>query len=183
MSDPVRRVYVASAAAERMFEEAGASVELETGGILVGRRFVLPEGPALLVIAASGPGPAAERGPDYFAPDVAALQRELEILRDRYAAFRVDYVGQWHTHPAGAHHLSYGDLQQIEAILDDPAYVLPYGILTPLVSSETGQISPFYVSRTARKLALLSWSRLEGDPGQLLADFAAREAAYAGDTV
>jgi integrative and conjugative element protein (TIGR02256 family) len=72
-----------------------AAPKTETGGILIGREL----GDALEITFASGPGPRAVRRKHYFLRDKVFLQRVLdrEVARSNGA---VEYVGEWHVHPA-----------------------------------------------------------------------------------
>lgn len=68
----------------------------ETGGILIGRD--IGQG-TVEVTVATGPGPRAVRRRRFFLRDKAFLQRVLdrEVARSDGA---VEYVGEWHVHPA-----------------------------------------------------------------------------------
>ena len=160
----------------RLVSEVAASPSAETGGILVGRFFALPHGHVLVVVAASGPGKAAQRSADYFEPDSDDQQRELEHWRTLYAAYGVDYVGQWHTHPL-EEQLSPGDMAQIRAILNDPSYSLPHGIFTPIVTYDGSalKLAAYFTARTTGETSKVPLSVLEGDVEQLLDLFDTRE--------
>jgi integrative and conjugative element protein (TIGR02256 family) len=75
---------------------ARSKPEIETGGILIGRR--LDEASALIT-RASPPGPRACHGRFFFSRDTAFLQRYLDAIHDRSDG-REDYVGEWHVHLA-----------------------------------------------------------------------------------
>lgn len=130
-------VYMSQQSAyQRIIDEAHRSPMAETGGILVGRMFVISAGLVLVVVGASGPGAHADHQWNTYAPDTTTHQSFLHIWWRRYAAYHVDYVGEWHTHPAGANHPSHGDTVQVRQILHDPDYVLPHGMFTPIVTRE-----------------------------------------------
>lgn len=73
-----------------------AASSTETGGILIGRD--LGQG-VLKVTVASPPGPRAIRRRYFFLRDKDFLQRFLDREVQR-ADGVVDYVGEWHVHPA-----------------------------------------------------------------------------------
>jgi len=170
-------VYLADQEAyHRLVAEVAASPTAETGGILVGRFFALSHGSVLVVVAASGPGEAAQRSADYFEPDSDAQQRELEHWRTLYAAYGLDYVGQWHTHPVDTR-LSPGDLAQIWAILNDSSYSLPHGILTPIAVYDGVElaVTAYFTARATGETSQVPLSIFEGEVVQLLDLFDARE--------
>ncbi len=150
---------------QRITTEAWNSPTRETGGILVGRSFKLHQGLVLVVVGASGPGAGADRQRHTYAPDVTSHQRELVTWRRHYAAYQVDYVGEWHKHPPGHRQPSSGDTQQVRAILNDPDYRLPYGIFTPLVTIEQGEcrLHGYYYPRETMLPAAVEWQCTRGD--------------------
>lgn len=156
---------------QRIVEEAWASPARETGGILVGRMVQRPNGRALVVVAASGPGPRAERQPALFVPDTAAHQHDLDRWRERYAAYAVDYVGEWHSHPPGQYWPSQGDTDQVTEILSDRSYNLPDGMLTPIVMIDGAActLHMYYYPRHALQPFSVVYSLLDGDPTHFLA--------------
>ena len=89
------RVYVLEAAVHTMAMESEFKPGVETGGVLVG--FVDSDLNAVVVTAASGPGPNALHTPNTFNRDRAFCQAFLE----RHVAATsgvVDFVGEWHKH-------------------------------------------------------------------------------------
>lgn len=90
------RLYLLQSVEETLRWEIARRPRLETGGVLVG--FTDSHLNAVVVTAASGPGPKAHHGPFTFNRDREFCQAFL----DRYAAAtsrRVDFVGEWHKHP------------------------------------------------------------------------------------
>lgn len=166
MPAPLHVYFLRRDAYERIAAEILRSPNKETGGILVGCTFTTVEGQLLLVVAASGPGKRARRGLASFVPDVESHQRELEYWRSCYASLGVDYVGEWHSHPPGETELSDGDLQQVDEILSDDSYYLPYGIYTPLFTLEDGsyKLHSWYIPRDGAQPTLIEWSVIEGEP-------------------
>jgi integrative and conjugative element protein (TIGR02256 family) len=166
-----RAVYFAHLDAyQRIQDEACESPGRETGGILVGRMFRLPDGLHLVIVAASGPGANADRRSHTYAPDTVARQRELEAWRQHYAAYQVDYVGEWHKHPPGFQQPSSGDTLQVVEILSDNSYYLPDGIFTPLVTIEntTFLLHGHYYPRETMKPTPVTWESVDGDICELM---------------
>ena len=105
--------------------ESAASGDVETGGVLVGKRT---RGVGVVVTVACGPGPKAVRSRDEFRRDVAYCQRFLEAA----AKERGDdglYVGEWHYHPHGPAHPSNQDLRSLSEIAEQPEYLTERPIL------------------------------------------------------
>ena len=73
-----------------------AAPKTETGGILIGRDGA---DDTLEITLATGPGPKAVRRKHFFLREKAFIQRALdrEVARCKGA---VEYVGEWHVHPA-----------------------------------------------------------------------------------
>ena len=89
----------------------------ETGGVLLGHR-IPGDGIGASVATVVGPGPAAVHEPRRFEPDydwqvaqVAELWTQDELL---------DYLGDWHTHPAGSTTLSPLDKAALRVIAAAP---------------------------------------------------------------
>lgn len=90
------RVLIGPSVRSAIAAHVRAAPKTETGGILIGRDVV--QG-ILEVTVATGPGPRAVRRRHFFLRDKAFLQRVLdrEVARSDGA---VEYVGEWHVHPA-----------------------------------------------------------------------------------
>lgn len=87
----------------------------ETGGILLGRD---PDAVGLIkVVCASGPGPHAIRGPSSFLRDLNYSRR---LARLAYERERLQWVGDWHTHPQGPRVPSAFDLRTYASHLSNP---------------------------------------------------------------
>lgn len=76
---------------------ADAHLPNETGGLLAGYRHSAAE---LVVTAAIGAGPGARHHRASFEPDT---QWQADALAKRYgeSGRRLEYLGDWHTHPGG----------------------------------------------------------------------------------
>jgi integrative and conjugative element protein (TIGR02256 family) len=83
----------------------------ETGGLLLG--YV--QDPDVVICDVIGPGPGAQRTDTTFLPDD---RWQTEELAERYAASGRShtYLGDWHTHPAGAGTLSGRDRRTLRRI-------------------------------------------------------------------
>ncbi|EFO81189.1 hypothetical protein OSCT_0923 [Oscillochloris trichoides DG-6] len=170
---------------QRIQDESCDSPGRETGGILVGRMFHLSDGPYLVVVAASGPGGNADRRSHTYAPDTLSRQQELERWRTQYAAFQVDYVGEWHKHPPGMRQLSTGDTLQVIDILSDDSYKLPDGIFTPLVTIEDTvfYLHTYYYPRETLRPVAVTYQVVDDDITDVLTTLSQLEAqAYQQST-
>lgn len=92
----LERVLVKPAARAAVCGHTRGNVDVETGGILLGRRL---NESTLLVTRASPPGPRARHARFSFSRDTRFLQRYLDAIHDRTEGDE-DYVGEWHVHPS-----------------------------------------------------------------------------------
>jgi len=99
--------------------ESGASGEVETGGVLVGKRT---KGVGVVVTGASGPGPKAVRSRCEFRRDVAHCQRFLDEAAKEQGDAGL-YIGEWHYHPHGPTHPSNQDIRSLSEIAEQPEYL------------------------------------------------------------
>jgi integrative and conjugative element protein (TIGR02256 family) len=148
--------------------ECRAAGELETGGLLVGRRVWFEDKPFLVVVHATGPGRQALHQPVSFSPDTHFIQQELDRICEDYASrlgLQVGYIGEWHKHPLGYPTLSGNDVKQAQAILEDPDYGLEWAeLVLPVAQLEKKRVSlqPYYISKLQRQplaIDLLIWER------------------------
>jgi integrative and conjugative element protein (TIGR02256 family) len=94
----------------------------ETGGALFG--FDASEYGPPLISHALGPGPEALREPKLFVRDLDFTRRAAETIHQESAA---QWIGEWHTHPAGHPEPSEADLVSYLRHLNDPE--LGFGML------------------------------------------------------
>ncbi|MDB4873811.1 MAG: hypothetical protein JWM41_257 [Gemmatimonadetes bacterium] len=90
------RVYALRSVEQTLKSESESKAGVETGGVLVG--FLDHKLDAVVVTAASGPGPGARHSAFSFNRDRAFCQAFI----DRHAAESagcIDFVGEWHKHP------------------------------------------------------------------------------------
>ena len=119
-SDPlVHRVVVPAEVQSQMETQASASGENETGGILVG---YFSEDSSAIVTAASDAGPNAESSPTHFSRDVEYTQRWLEE-QVRATIMRVEYIGEWHSHPSEDTNPSITDITSLAGIANSENYL------------------------------------------------------------
>lgn len=90
------RVLIPPSVSSTIAAHVRAAPTSETGGILIGRDI---GGGTLEITVATAPGPGAVRRRFYFLRDKQFLQGVLdrEVAR---ADGAVEYVGEWHVHPA-----------------------------------------------------------------------------------
>jgi integrative and conjugative element protein (TIGR02256 family) len=86
--------WIARTALGVMSAEADARFPLETGGVLVGYRSANHQ----VIMAVTGPGPAAIHGANNFHPDHDWQCSQLDLQYKRSGGVLV-YLGEWHTHP------------------------------------------------------------------------------------
>jgi integrative and conjugative element protein (TIGR02256 family) len=115
---PVARAVLPLELRAEMERLARETAPRETGGILVGRRH----GGDVIVVAASGPGPNAKATEQLFERDGPFCQEFLErVAAD--SEVPLDYVGEWHSHPASDSTPSPRDTKSLEDTARDPDYL------------------------------------------------------------
>lgn len=92
----LKRVLIEPAVRASLAGHTRSKPEVETGGILLGRRI---DADTLLLTRASPPGPRATHRRFSFLRDTAFLQRYLDATHARSEG-KDDYLGEWHVHPA-----------------------------------------------------------------------------------
>lgn len=166
MQDLPVKVILAESAYQVIASETADSLEVETGGLLVGRRVYYKNSPLIVVLHASGPGRAADRQTLQFAPDHKALQAALEKWRSHFSQYDADYVGEWHKHPPELPHPSRGDVQQARRILADSSYKLPDGyLLLPIsrIDDDAMKLDMYLISRELDNYLHLPYERMPLD--------------------
>ena len=81
---------------QEMITEASDRELLETGGVLLGWR----NGADVVVSHVVGPGPGAQHERTTFHPDSAWQAERIAELYE-LSGRRLEYLGDWHTHPGG----------------------------------------------------------------------------------
>lgn len=108
-----QRVWVAGPALRAMTGEAARAYPDETGGMLLGYLSTAPRCEAVVELVI-GAGPKAKHGPTRLVPDGRWQQRQLEGIYLSHPT--ATYLGDWHSHPAGAGQPSHRDLRTAQAI-------------------------------------------------------------------
>ena len=90
----VSTVVILASARRRMLREAQRAYPHETGGVLIGRFD--KQGPH--IAKAGDAGPAASAGATRFVRDGAHAQALVDETVARSGG-RLDYIGEWHSHP------------------------------------------------------------------------------------
>jgi integrative and conjugative element protein (TIGR02256 family) len=138
-------VSITFSALSEMRDLARSSQDIECGGILVGHNV----GRDIEVVAASGAGPNAKQSAAHFLRDTGYCR---EFLARRYQESGADYVGEWHSHVVGLHHLSAGDLNTLVGILVDPDYdFVSFAVVLVIVGGKDLELL-VYVAETAKEL-------------------------------
>jgi integrative and conjugative element protein (TIGR02256 family) len=135
--------------AARIRQLAGESADgRETGGILLGHG---PDADGVIRVRHVGDaGSTAERRPDFFLRD---LRHSRELAARAWLADGSEWVGEWHTHPAGGAEPSTRDLHTYAAILAGvPSFqVLLSIIVTPDQGSWTkARLTKWLIGRRER---------------------------------
>jgi hypothetical protein len=97
-------------------EASAASDGLETGGILLGCDDVSTLETHVNLLG--GPGPNAQRRPDFFCRDLA---HAVGLGDEAYSRDGSLWVGEWHTHPGSLVRPSRRDLSTYRVFLEDLA--------------------------------------------------------------
>lgn len=116
LQPPVRlpqALWLARQVLSALVEEASRAAPAETGGVLLGYRAA-PDGEPVATHAV-GPGPGAIHERHRFVPDHEYQLAEIARLYEE-SGRRLDYLGDWHTHPGGAAYLSQSDRATLRRI-------------------------------------------------------------------
>lgn len=132
-------------------EECASFPEVETGGILIGKR--LHEN--LVIPFALGSGPKAKRSWTRYSPDFEWQQEALDKLFGRYL---VNYVGSFHRHPGSFCRPSSIDRKTAREIISSPDWNVPEAIF-PIIIIKGGRIKlfPYYLSRDSKDFQPIPW--------------------------
>lgn len=96
LTDDSARLWLEPSCWEEMVTEARRHGRLETGGVLLGWR----NGVDVVVSHVVGPGPDAQHDRTAFHPDSAWQAATIGELYEE-SGRRLEYLGDWHTHPGG----------------------------------------------------------------------------------
>lgn len=107
------RLWVSREAIASIVAECDRAAPAETGGVLLG---YLPEGSGERVAThVVGPGPNAIHEEDRFVPDHEYQLAEIARLYEA-SGRRLEYLGDWHSHPSAEGYLSDKDLRTLDRI-------------------------------------------------------------------
>lgn len=146
----------AGAALEEALREAERAFPLETGGLLLGWS---PQAGRVVISHVIGPGPRATHRRASFAPDAAWQEQQLAEAYEA-AGRRLQYLGDWHTHPRGTVCLSARDRATLQQIASHPNARAPHPTMAVLAGGPLWQVAVhqhFRRSRAPRRLNLEVW--------------------------
>ncbi|MDT0275541.1 Mov34/MPN/PAD-1 family protein [Blastococcus goldschmidtiae] len=130
------QVWWAGAALEEALREAQRAFPLETGGLLLGWSTC----PGSVVITqVIGPGPDATHRSTSFTPDAAWQEAQLADAYEQ-AGRRLQYLGDWHTHPRGTARLSSTDRATLRRIAAHADARAPYPVMALLAGGPLWQV-------------------------------------------
>lgn len=155
-NDEPPSITIADSAVTSVEREAARSADgLETGGILLG----IDTGARLDVRHAGDPGPKAQRGKRSFLRDLSHAQ---DLAQLAWETDQSQWIGEWHTHPAGPLAPSERDLRSYLQHVHDPDLHLDRFLALIIGPGTEGQavISTWLVDRTS--LWALPLRRLNG---------------------
>lgn len=101
MHKPLRCVWISERVIRDMVRESDAEFPRETGGVLLGY-FAADQAVVTEIV---GPGPKAIHRSMSFVPDYEFQASKIAAAYEASGRLHV-YIGEWHTHPAGALRLS-----------------------------------------------------------------------------
>lgn len=126
---------------ERLMDELDICRPLETGGVFVG---LIDQLNRIVYVTRIIAAPSDSRKfPSMFTRGTSGLTESIDEVRHKSGAM-MDYVGEWHTHPAGGSRLSETDKSAIREIRDtlDP---LKYPTIVTIVSKN--KIAPYIFTK------------------------------------
>jgi integrative and conjugative element protein (TIGR02256 family) len=135
-----------------IFEECASFPEVETGGIMVGKRA---DAINIVVPFIIGSGPQAKRSLTRYSPDVNWQQNSLEKLFDRY---RVNFVGSFHRHPGSFNCPSSLDYRTAQWIINSPDWSLSEAVFPIIIyTGREMKFFPYYISKALKDFQPISW--------------------------
>lgn len=131
------RVWWAGAALEEALREAQRAWPLETGGLLLGWS---PKPGAVVIRQVIGPGPQADHRAATFTPDAPWQEQQLAQAYEQ-AGRRLNYLGDWHTHPRGTVRLSSTDRATLRRIATHADARAPHPVMVLLAGGPLWQVA------------------------------------------
>lgn len=113
-----KKIHILNEVLDFMKHESVESLEIETGGVLIGYRCA---GNEYVILKASKPGPNAIRTKTRFEKDEEYCQK---VLRDSFEELGEKglYLGEWHFHPSGGNEPSGLDIKSLTEIAAQDNY-------------------------------------------------------------
>lgn len=141
------KLLISDRALDTIEREARKQPNLETGGLIIGKR----SGKETIITHATGAGPQARLSPDSFNKDTPYLQNVLDIL---FHYFGVNYLGTWHKHPPELSYPSAGDLSSGAIELQDEEIGLKY-LLLPICTLKNNIVTtiPYIIENNGYRTA------------------------------
>jgi integrative and conjugative element protein (TIGR02256 family) len=136
MHKPLTCVWISERTICEMVLEAEAKLPRETGGVLVGY-FDVDEAVVTEVV---GPGPKAVHLPMAFRPDHDFQTSRIAAAYETSGRFHV-YLGEWHTHPAGALRLSRKDRGTLARIANHKEARVPRPLMIVLAGEQEWRLA------------------------------------------
>jgi len=125
---------------DEMVTQASHHERLETGGVLLGWR----NGLDTVVSHVVGPGPGAQHDRTTFHPDSAWQTARIAELYE-HSGRRLEYLGDWHTHPGGRPWPSRRDERTLRHIAAFAEARCPAPLMVILGSAAADVLSPWQV--------------------------------------
>lgn len=112
-----------------ILREAASALPYETGGILLGHW----QHEKVLITNMVGPGPKAQHHLAAFTPDRDWQYEQIDLLFAESQG-KIEYLGDWHTHPLGVPFPSKTDMSLLESIANSPESRCPRPIMCILAT-------------------------------------------------
>lgn len=122
-----------------LVDEHGAATE--TGGILLGRH----DAGTIEIMAAGDPGPQAKHTSTSFTRDLIHAQR---LAAGAWVRDGRQWIGEWHTHPAGAPVPSTTDLATYRHLLETPDLAFS-AFVSLIVQPSPARMSSWIITRNS----------------------------------
>ena len=144
----------------KIVEECFSFPEVETGGILIGRKV---DRHNIVVPFALGSGPKARRSYTRFSPDVAWQQHALEKLFERY---QINYIGSFHRHPGNYSQPSLLDYKTAIGILESPDWGISEAVFPILIlKNKKVEFHPYHMSWKSKRFQPIDWQVVSNKKG------------------
>ena len=123
-----KKIHILKEVLDFMKQESAESLDVETGGVLVGYRIA---GDEYVIVKASKPGPNAVRTKLRFEKDEEYCQKQLLDAFNELGEKGL-YLGEWHYHPSGSNEPSGLDIKSLTEIAAQDNYRIDKPIMVIL---------------------------------------------------